>query len=261
MKLPSLCPGVLLSTAYLPPVEYIAWAARSERVLIEQYDTYAKQTYRNRCLIAAAGGMQALTVPVEKTAGTHTLTRDLRLSDHGNWRHLHWQALQSAYRSSPFFDYYADEFAPFYEQKHTFLLDFNEALLRLILKCMDVEARIGRTTDFHPVAKDAAHSEKALPLATESAGTFPENRCPLSTADSPACPESRALLDLREAIHPKHPRPTGFRARPYYQVFADRFGFLPNLSSVDLLFNMGPESILVLRDSLFPPDTAAPPAQ
>lgn len=250
MKLPPLCPAVLLSSAYLPPVEYLAWAVRSGCVLIEQWDTYRKQTFRNRCLIATTGGVQALTVPVEKPAAEHAPMRDLRISDHGHWRRLHWQALQSAYRSSPYFDYFADDFAPFFERKYTFLLDFNEALLRLILKCMDVETRIDRTTGFRPVEKDEALSEKALPLAPESAGASGRKPLPFCERDEPCATEDAEPLDLREAIHPKHPRPTGFRPQPYYQVFAQRFGFIPNLSSVDLLFNMGPESILTLRDSL-----------
>lgn len=254
MKLPPACQAVLLPTAYLPPVEYIAWVARAGHVLIEQYDTYTKQTYRNRCLIATTGGVQALTVPVEKGEGSHVPTRDLRISAHGNWPRLHWQALQSAYRSSPFFDYYADEFAPFYEQKHTFLADFNEALLRLILQCMGIEARISRTTAFRPPEKGGRPAGKALPLSPGSAGAFPQGRRHFPPDASPGMQEAAAPIDLREAIHPKHPRPTGFRARPYYQVFAGHFGFLPNLSSVDLLFNMGPESILVLRDSLPLPD-------
>lgn len=259
MKLPAYCPAVLLGTAYLPPVEYLAWVARSERVLVEQEDTYVKQTYRNRCLIATAAGVQTLTVPVEKPNGTHTLTRDLRLSDHGNWRHLHWQALQSAYSSSPFFAYYADEFAPFYEQRHRFLLDFNEALLRLILHCMDIEACIERTDHFRPIAQVQGAPQKALPLSPESTATFARKCCRFSAQGEPGVPGTEAPLDLREAIHPKHPLPTGFRAKPYYQVFAAHFGFLPNLSSVDLLFNMGPESILTLRDSL-PLPAELPPA-
>lgn len=222
MKLPPLCPAVLLSSAYLPPVEYLAWAVRSGRVLIEQWDTYRKQTFRNRCLIATTGGVQALTVPVERPAAAGAPMRDLRISDHGHWRRLHWQALQSAYRSSPYFDYFADDFAPFFEQRHTFLVDFNEALLRLVLQCMDLEASIGRTAAFRPFGTAGAEA------------------------------------DLREAIQPKHPSPTGFRPRPYYQVFAGKHGFLPNLSCVDLLFCMGRESVFVLRDSLTAESMEAP---
>ena len=213
---------VLLSTAYFPPVSYFAAIRQADEVYVEQFENFGKQSYRNRCNILTANGVIPLTVPVEKPAAEHAPMRDLRISDHGHWRRLHWQALQSAYRSSPYFDYFADDFAPFFERKYTFLLDFNEALLRLVLQCMDLETSIGRTPAFRPFG---------------TAG---------------------AAADLREAIQPKHPSPTGFRPRPYYQVFAGKHGFLPNLSCVDLLFCMGRESVFILRDSLTAESMEAP---
>ena len=108
----------LLSTTYFGPVQWYQKLCRYDSVLIERCDTYRKQTYRNRCVIATANGMQALTVPVERTdGGQRLLTRDVRISDHGNWRHLHWHALMSAYSESPFFEYYADDLRPFFERR------------------------------------------------------------------------------------------------------------------------------------------------
>ncbi len=236
MQLPPKTDTLLLSTAYLPPVEYVAWVVQARQAYIEQYDSYCKQTYRNRCLIATANGSQALTIPVEKPAGDTALMRDIRISDHGNWRHLHWNALVSAYRSSPFFDYYADDFAPFYEKKYPFLLDFNEELLHLILRCMNLEARIHRTETFRPLSDSPTTPHPAI----SSSSTFETEEIP-------------PLYDLREAIRPKHSQPTGFQARPYYQVFAQKQGFRPNLSSIDLLFHTGPESVFTLRDSILLP--------
>ena len=202
----------LLSTAYLAPVEYYTKLLAYDHILVEQYDHHAKQTYRNRCTIAAPDGPLALSVPTVKPDTPKCFTRDIRISDHGNWRHLHWNALESAYNHTPFFEYYKDDFRPFYEQKYEFLVDFNEALCQLVCSLLDISPRISRTTDY---------------------AAAPTN------AD-----------DFRERIHPKKDfrmEDPDFVARPYYQVFQDRLGFLPNLSIVDLLFNMGPESLLVLQ--------------
>ena len=197
---------VLLSSAYLPPVSFFTAINSGGDVLIEQYDNYCKQTYRNRCRIATAAGVQSLTVPIVKGTTPKQLMKDVRISDHGEWRRQHWNALESAYMNSPFFMYYQDDFRPFYEKKIDFLIDFNTELTELILKL--------------------AGMEKCLKL-TESY-TRPDS----------------GTRDLRKMVEPVVE--VSEEQRPYWQVFKQKYGFQPNLSAVDLLFNMGPEFPLYL---------------
>ena len=159
---------VYISTTYLGPVQQYCKLFQYPEVHLETAENYLKQTFRNRCTIAAANGPLALSIPIVKPDTLKCPTKDIRISDHGNWRHLHWNALVSAYNMSPFFEYYEEDFAPFYE-----------------------------------------------------------------------------------IIRPKHEgEDPSFSPKPYYQVFQGKHGFLPNMSIVDLLFNMGPEGLLVLRDSI-----------
>lgn len=111
---------IYLSSAYLAPVEYYTKLLAYNRVYVEDCDHYLKQTYRNRCTIAAPDGPLALSVPIIKPDTLKCPMKDIRISDHGNWRHLHWNALESAYNHTPFFEYYKDDFRPFYEQKYEF---------------------------------------------------------------------------------------------------------------------------------------------
>lgn len=197
---------VLLSSAYLPPISFFTAINSGGDVLIEQYDNYCKQTYRNRCRIATSAGIQTLTIPVVKSTSPKQLMKDVRISDHGEWRHQHWNALESAYMNSPFFMYYQDDFRPFYEKKYEFLVDFNTELTLLILKL--------------------AGMDKTVNL-TESYGK-----------------KEQSILDLRQLVNPGQHEPQA--CRPYWQVFGQKYGFLANLSAVDLLFNMGPEFPLYL---------------
>lgn len=206
---------IILSSAYLAPVEYYAKLFAYDKVYVERFDSYMKQTYRNRCVIASAGGPQVLTIPTEKGEGAKCLMKDIRISDHGNWRHVHWNAFVAAYKHSPFFDYYADEFHRFYEKRYDFLYDFNMELCHWMCEQIDLQ----------PVM--------------------------IPTDDYVAVPEG--MDDYREQIHPKKvytEADPDFSPVPYYQVFDAKQGFQPNLSIADLLFNMGPESLLVLRDSI-----------
>lgn len=201
---------VLLSSAYFAPIQWYQKLNRYSSCLIEQHDNFIKQTYRNRCVIASANGPQALSIPVEKYEGAKCPMKDVRISDHDNWRHQHWNALQSSYGESPFFEYYEDDIRPFFERKWDFLYDFNWEITLKMCELIDIMPCMRRTDSYQTTLPD---------------GT----------------------VDFREAIRPKHPGvDTDFVPRRYYQVYQQKFGFLPNLSILDLLFNEGNESVLYL---------------
>jgi hypothetical protein len=139
---------VILSSAYLAPVEYYTKLFAYDTIHIEQFDHYMKQTYRNRCTIASADGSLSLTIPTEKSDDLKCLMKDVRISDHGNWRHVHWNAFVAAYKQSPFFDYYADEFHRFYEHRYEFLFDFNMELCNWICEQIDLHPSFVMTKDY-----------------------------------------------------------------------------------------------------------------
>lgn len=201
---------VLTHPLYLAPVSLYAQLYAADTLVVDDVSPFVKQTFRNRAVIATENGAQSLTIPVVHD-GTKVAMRDVRISEHGNWRHQHWNAMVSAYRKSPFFEYYADDFAHFYEERDGFLLDFN---LRL-----------------HAVVSELLGFERNVRLMSDEA--------------------VGGVVDLRRIAEPKALESVeGIALQPYYQVFAGRNGFLPALSIVDLLFNMGPEGLLVLRDSV-----------
>ena len=202
--------SALLSSTYFGPVQWYQKLNRYDTCLIEQHDHFVKQTYRNRCVIAATNGLQTLSIPVEKFEGAKCEMRDVRISDHANWRHQHWYALQSAYGESPFFEYYEDDIRPFFERKWVFLYDFNWEITLKMCELIDIMPCMRRT-------------------------------------DSYELEPSAGVIDFRETIRPKHPgRDDEFSPRTYYQVYQQKYGFQPNLSILDLLFNQGNESVLFL---------------
>lgn len=209
--------NIYLSSAYLAPVQYYTKFLLAKNVFIEQNDNYVKQTYRSRCSIISANGEIPLSIPVEHSSKEKIQMKDIRIAEHGNWQHMHWNAIISAYNSTPFFEYYQDDFYPFYHKPYRFLFDFNEEMRSLILRLLNLDIPNIDYTDQYKV--DFSQGE----------------------------------IDLRDTIHPKKDwslLDASFSPVPYYQVFAPKFGFIPNVSIIDLLFNMGNESELVLEKSI-----------
>ncbi len=271
----------LLSTTYFGPVQWYAkvFGQNGGEVLVEACESFVKQTYRNRCVIATEGGQQQLTIPVTHDKGKSI--RDTQISDHGNWRHLHWQAIQTAYGESAFFEYYADELRPFYIDqgpaspvRYKYLLDYNLAGAELICRLLDIDARLIFTERFLPPERTGRYKNDNVPgeetPETLSDSFFSEVSSELCfNEDSEIFPEKEKRQednitegqlydDWRYSIRPKNaPADPSFFPKEYYQVYRQRTGFLPNLSILDLLFNEGPQSILTLRDCCTGPLTLA----
>ena len=229
----------LFTTAYLPPVSYLAAIAEemdglSNRtdgdssleltpsvIYIEACENYQKQSYRNRCRFYAADGVQDLNIPIVHEGGTHKLPiSDIRIDWSKAWLQQHERAIISAYRTSAYFEYYMDEFFAIYAEKPEKLIDLNTSLLRFMLDKTGIAAEIRFTEDF--------------------------NREAIITADD----QQTACTDLRDCIHPKRPNTILKELRlekPYFQVFAQKHGFQSDLSAIDLLFNEGPDSIVFLK--------------
>lgn len=221
----------LLSATYFGPVQWYQKLNRYGLCYIEQHDHFIKQTYRNRCVIATTQGTQTLTVPIERYDGLKCEMRDIRISDHGAWRHLHWNALASAYGESPFFEFYADDLRPFFEKRWQFLLDYDLAITEKMCELLDIHPTLRRTDEYVKLSVSADCDK------TQNS-SFPSDEI----AENGAC-----WADYREVIRPKHPLPDAdFCPRPYYQVYKQKFGFLPNLSILDLLFNEGNEAVMYL---------------
>jgi len=201
---------VLLSSAYFAPVHFYSRFLFHPQVYIEQYEHFPKQTYRNRCELLGGNGPISLVVPVVKGRGPKVLMKDLQISYDTEWQRNHWQTIVSAYNSSPYFEYYQDELQPFFTKHFSFLLDFNQQIHQTICDFFEIEDHSQLTEDF----------EKVPP----------------------------ATINLREAISPKNKtqHDPQFTPLPYTQVFEEKFGFIPNLSILDLLFNEGPNAYTFL---------------
>ena len=192
---------ILVSTAYLPPVSYVSQLSQADEIFIEREENYLKQTYRNRCYILSAHGPQILSVPVYLGSVHKTLIKDIRIDYTKRWQQVHLRAMTASYNSSPYFEFYFEIIEKIISKNHNFLLDLNMELTAATLKMLNIAKSTSFTSDFEAVGD------------TEN--------------------------DLRYRIAPK--LKSRFPFKQYLQVFNYGGGFVPDLSIVDLLFNMGPE--------------------
>jgi len=193
----------ILPIAYLAPIQYYSKLNSYNTTIIEHHEHYIKQTYRSRCNIYSPNGLQTLSVPLIKRNHRQTV-KEIKISYDYDWQKLHWRSLESAYRRSPFFEYYEDDFLPFYlNKKFEYLIDWNEELQQLMLTLLKIKTNYNFTENYKATYENAD--------------------------------------DYRTILSPKEPiaNDEHYTIKPYHQVFQTKLGFIENLSIVDVLFNEG----------------------
>ena len=193
---------ILVSTAYLPPVEYFSLIAQADEVSVEREENYLKQSFRNRCYILSVHGPQLLSVPVYLGSQHKTPLKEIRIDYSKRWQQVHLRAISASYSASPYFQFYFENIEKIINKSFEFLIDLNLELTESVLKMLKIKTKLTYSTNFKPVSED-------------------EN-------------------DFRYKISPK--KETQFFVREYIQVFNSDNKFVHGLSIIDLIFNMGPEA-------------------
>ncbi|OIQ21034.1 MAG: hypothetical protein BM557_04545 [Flavobacterium sp. MedPE-SWcel] len=190
---------VLLHPTYFPSISHFIAMAKAETLTFEVEDNFQKQTNRNRMYIYSANGMQLLNIPVKHGESPHQKFKDTKIDETFDWRKQHFKALEAAYRSSPFFDYFEDDIRDLFAKKHRFMMDLNFEAMEVINECLGVNFSYNKTTEYlHEVNND--------------------------------------IKDYRHLVNGKKDTTI---IEPYTQVFEEKHGFINNLSVLDLLFNEG----------------------
>jgi len=205
--------NVLLVTSYWPNLHYFFYVLNASIINIEQFDNYSKQSYRNRTQILSANGILNLSIPIKKNKSEKVIN-SIEISYKEDWQKNHWRAITSAYKNSPYFDFFEEDLKVFYSNKYNLLIDYNTDQLKFIIKVLKQKRNIQLTKQYE------------------------------SNPDS--------VIDLRTIIHPKHSYSSDKLIankldQSYYQTFENKISFTPNLSILDLLFNKGLHTIDYLK--------------
>lgn len=198
---------IILHPTYFPSIETFVAIVSASSVVFEICDNYQKQTYRNRCYIYAANGKLQLSVPVIYTQKNRQLYQDVQIANTYNWQDIHFKSLESAYRTSPFYEYYIDDLKPLFTKQYDSILEFNLACFEVICDALQLDITINKTTEFKK--------------------NYTDN------------------LDLRGLVNAK--KDTAQQFDNYTQVFSSKHGYINNLSILDLLFNEGPSALTYLE--------------
>ena len=205
--------NVLLVTSYWPNLHYFFYVLNASIINIEQFDNYSKQSYRNRTQILSANGVLNLSIPIKKNK-SEKVVNSIEISYKEDWQKNHWRAITSAYKNSPYFDFFEEDLKVFYSNKYNLLIDYNTDQLKFIVKVLKQKKNIQLTKQYE------------------------------------SNPES--VIDLRTIIHPKQSYLSDKLVankldQSYYQTFENKISFTPNLSILDLLFNKGLHTIDYLK--------------
>jgi len=198
---------ILIHPTYFPNVAHFSAMAQAKHVIWELEDNFVKQTYRNRTYIYGANGKMLLNIPVIYSQKNRQKYKDVKIFNEEKWQLHHWKSLLSAYRTSPFFEYYEDDLKPLFFEETEYLMDFNLKCFEIVCDCLQLGLSVSKTSSFEKKINDT--------------------------------------LDLRHLVNAKKETSQNFDA--YTQVFANKNGFIPNLSILDLLFNEGPNTLNYLE--------------
>jgi len=205
--------ATILPLPYFGNIYFYHHFLRSEPILLEAHENYTKQSYRNRTEIATANGVLPLSIPVLKSNALKQAYTQVKIEYRTPWQKIHFKALESAYMHSPYFEFYIDEFMPFFSQQHEYLYQMNLQIHQLVLGMLKIETESVFTQDFFT-------------------------------------PENSEHHILRDEISPKSEywkSDAHFHPSAYFQVFREKHGFQPNLSILDLIFNEGPDACNILE--------------
>ena len=192
--------NILIHPTYFPSISHFAAIVQAEKVTFEMEDNFQKQTNRNRTYIYSPNGIQLLNIPVKHSKTVHQKTKDIQIENDFDWQKQHFKSLEAAYRSSPFFEYFEDDLLPIFEKKHSFLMDLNLEVFDLITRCLRMKIEYSTTTEyFHEINPNEVTDFRFLANGKKDHSQF----------------------------------------ESYTQVFDDKFGFINNLSVLDLVFNEG----------------------
>ena len=192
--------NILIHPTYFPSISNFAAMVQSESITFEVADNFQKQTNRNRAYIYSPNGIQLLNIPIKHATESHPKTKDIKIETDFDWQKQHFKSLGAAYRSSPFFEFFEDDIRPLFEKKHTYLMDLNFEALQVLSHCFRIKLEYKTTTEY-----------------------FPEV-------------DNKTLIDFRTLVNGKKDTSV---FETYTQVFDDKYGFINNLSVLDLLFNEG----------------------
>ena len=205
--------NILIHPTYFPTIAHFVAIVNGDKVVFEMDDNFLKQTYRNRMYIYAANGKLALNIPVIHTQKNRQKYRDVKIFNDTKWQELHWKSLLSAYRTSPFFEYYEDELQPLFKKKADYILNYNLKCFEVVCDCLQLDLTISKSEVYQKTIENT--------------------------------------LDFRPLVNAKKEQPQTFDT--YTQVFGYKHGYIPNLSILDLLFNEGPNALNFLENQTLTP--------